>query len=179
MSISAANPAGLPHVSLSMVERANKSLPRFAGGGELPPSCDAHASSERTVIAVAFRSQCADENFALKSVCRYVSRLCSGTASWLFHAPCGNSLFCFGCAALRVTVSLQILFGKNAEKISPEPPQMQSFGTWEHGPLALLVPRSRSGDSTNGDNHVPEQSNPHRLSRQQRRSPYQQRGLQC
>jgi hypothetical protein len=53
-----------------------------------------------------------------------------------FHAPCGNSLFCFGYAAPRVTVSLQILFGKNAEKISPEPPQMQSFGTWEHGPLA-------------------------------------------
>src|SRR5580692_2964568 len=96
-----------------------------------------------------------------------------------FHAPCSSSLFCFGYAALRVTVSLQLLFGKNAEKISPEPPQMQSFGTWEHGPLALLVPRSRSGDSTNGDNHVPEQSNPHRLSRQQRRSPYQQRGLQC
>jgi single-strand DNA-binding protein len=57
-----------------------------------------------------------------------------------FHAPCGSSLFCFGCAALRVTVSLQILFGKNAEKISPEPPQMQSFGTWEHGPLALWCP---------------------------------------
>jgi single-strand DNA-binding protein len=57
-----------------------------------------------------------------------------------FHAPCGNSLFCFGYAALRVTVSLQILFGKNAEKISREPPQMQSFGTWEHGPLALWCP---------------------------------------
>src|SRR5208282_473911 len=81
MSISAANPAGLPHVSLSMVERANTSLPRFNGGGELHPSCDGHAGSERTVIEVAFRSQCADENFALKSVCRYVSRLCSGTAS--------------------------------------------------------------------------------------------------
>jgi single-strand DNA-binding protein len=57
-----------------------------------------------------------------------------------FHAPGGSSLFCFGCAALRVTVSLQILFGKNAEKISPEPPQMQSFGTWEHGPLAHWCP---------------------------------------
>jgi single-strand DNA-binding protein len=57
-----------------------------------------------------------------------------------FHAPCGSSLFCFGCAALRVTVSLHILFGKNAEKISPEPPQMQSFGTWEHGPLAFWCP---------------------------------------
>ena len=87
MSISAANPAGLPHVSPRTVERANKSLPRFNGGGELHPSCDGHASSNRAVIAVAFRSQCADENFALKSVCRYVSRLCSGTASGLFMRP--------------------------------------------------------------------------------------------
>jgi len=87
MSISAANPAGLPHVSLSMLERANKRLPRFNGGGELHPSCDGHASSNRALIAVAFRSQCADENFALKSVCRYVSRLCSGTASGLFMRP--------------------------------------------------------------------------------------------
>jgi hypothetical protein len=87
MSISAANPAGLQHVSPSMVERANKSLPRFNGGGELHPSRDGHASSERAVIAVAFRSQCPDENFALDSVCRYVSRLCSGTASRLFMRP--------------------------------------------------------------------------------------------
>src|ERR1035437_7545490 len=116
MSISAANPAGLPHVSLSMVERANKSLPRFNGGGELHSSCDGHASSNRAVIAVAFCSQRADDNFALARVCRYVSRLCSGTALGLFHAPCGSSLFCFGCAALRVTVSLQILFGKKERR---------------------------------------------------------------
>jgi hypothetical protein len=37
-------------------------------------------------------------------------------------APCGNSLFCFGYAALRVTVSLEVLFGKCAEKICPDPP---------------------------------------------------------
>ena len=87
MSTFAANPAGLPHVSLSMLERANKSLPKFNGGSELHSSCDGHASSERTVIAVALRGQCADDNFALKSVCRYVSRLCSGTASGLFMRP--------------------------------------------------------------------------------------------
>ena len=122
MSISAANPAGLPHVSLSMLERANKSLPRCNGGGELHPSCDGHASSNRAVIAVAFSSQCADENFALARVCRLRVPPLFGHRFGPFHAPCGNSLFCFGCAALRVTVSLQILFGKNAEKISPEPP---------------------------------------------------------
>ena len=87
MSISAANPAGLPFVSLSMLEQANKSLPRFNGGGELHSSCDGHASSNRAVIAVAFCSQRADDNFALARVCRYVSRLCSGTASGLFMRP--------------------------------------------------------------------------------------------
>ena len=122
MSISAANPAGLPHVSLCVVGLPNESAPRCNGGGELHLSCTGHANSERALTVVAFRSQSAKKNVALKSVCRYVSRLCSGTASGLFHAPCGSSLFCFGCAALRVTVSLQILFGKNAEKISPEPP---------------------------------------------------------
>ena len=87
MSISAANPAGLPHVSLSMLERANKRLPRFNGGGELHPSCEGHASSKGAVIAVAFHRQCADENFAPERVCRFLSRLCSGTASGLFMRP--------------------------------------------------------------------------------------------
>ena len=87
MSISAANPAGLPHVSLSMLERANTILPRFNGSRGLHPSCDGHASSNRAVIAVAFHSQCADENFALERVCRFLSRLCSGTASGLFMRP--------------------------------------------------------------------------------------------
>ena len=87
MSISAANPAGLPHVSLCTLDLANESAPRCNGGGELHLSCYGHASSERALIVVAFRSQCADENFALKSVCRYVSRLCSGTASGLFMRP--------------------------------------------------------------------------------------------
>src|SRR5260370_15541 len=53
--------------------------------------------------------------------------------------------------------------------------ELRHLGAW---PTRLMVPRSRSGNSTNGDNHVPEQSNPHRLPRQQPRSAYQQRGLQ-
>jgi len=139
MSFHAFNPAGASHLSSCLVEQTSKTLSTRNYGGELP--CFYGPSrSNRTAIGVNFRSQCADENFALERVCRFVSRLCSGTASGLFHAPCDNSLFCFGYAALRVTVSLQILFGKNAEKISPEPPQMQSFGTWEHGPLALWCP---------------------------------------
>ena len=87
MSISAANPACLPHVSLCIVGLANGSAPRCNGGGELHLCCDGLSSWERALIAVAFRSQCADENFALERVCRYVSRLCSGTASGLFMRP--------------------------------------------------------------------------------------------
>src|ERR1019366_2618062 len=160
MSISAANPAGLPHVSLSMLERANKGLPRFNGGGELHPSCDGHASSNRAVIAVAFRSQCADENFALKSVCRYVSRLCSGTASGLFIRPAG-----YGFPPNLVRKERRKDF--SGASVNAE---LRHLGAW---PTRLMVPRSRSGNSTNGDNHVSEQSNSHRLSRQHRRSPYQ------
>ena len=46
-----------------------------------------------------------------------------------FHAPIGNSLFCFACApcGLRFPSAM-------------DPPQMQSFGTREHGPLAWLRP---------------------------------------
>ena len=87
MSISAANPAGLPHVSQCVVDLANESAPRSNEGGELHPSCDGHTNSERALTVVAFRSQCAHEGFAVKSVCRYVSRLCSGTASGLFMRP--------------------------------------------------------------------------------------------
>jgi len=87
MPISAANPAGLPYVSLCVVCLPNESAPRCNGGGELHLSCTGHANSERALTVVAFRSQSANKNVALKSVCRYVSRLCSGTASGLFMRP--------------------------------------------------------------------------------------------
>ena len=87
MSTFADNPAGLPHVSLRTVGVAKESAPTSNGGGELHPSCDGHATSDRALVAVAFRSECSDENFALKSVCRFVSRLCSGTASGRFLRP--------------------------------------------------------------------------------------------
>jgi hypothetical protein len=87
MSISAANPAGLPHVSLCTVDLVNESAPRCNGDGEPHLSCDRHASSIRSETAVAPRRQCSDENFALKAVCRNVSRLCSGATSGLFMRP--------------------------------------------------------------------------------------------
>ena len=87
MSLLAANPADFTHLSPRLVEQANNSLPTCNGGSGLRPSYGGHAGSNRTAIAVNFRSQCADENFALERVCRDVSRLCSGTASGLFMRP--------------------------------------------------------------------------------------------
>lgn len=49
-----------------------------------------------------------------------------------FHAPVGNSLFCF--------YGFQKTFVQRTQKDFPNLPQMQSFGTREHGPLAWLRP---------------------------------------
>jgi hypothetical protein len=122
MSWYADNPAGNPHLFPPLGESANGSLTTRNYGGELRRSCTGYACSKQTAIVLNFRSQCADENFALARVCRLRVPPLFGHRVGAFHAPCGSSLFCFGCAALWVSVSLQILFGKDAEKISPEPP---------------------------------------------------------
>jgi hypothetical protein len=90
MSTFAANPAGLPHMSRCIAERSNKSLATCNGGGGHRPFCGGHAGSNRTAIAVNFRSQCAIENFALERVCRYVSRLLLGHSFGAFPAPGGT-----------------------------------------------------------------------------------------
>jgi hypothetical protein len=92
MSFHAANPAGFSNLSLCLAEQENKSLSTRNCGGELRPSYGGHASSNRTAIAVNFRSQCADENFALACVCRYVSVFCSVTASGPFRRPAALGL---------------------------------------------------------------------------------------
>jgi peptide methionine sulfoxide reductase MsrB len=61
-------------------------------------------------------------DFGPEGVCRFASRSLLGHGFGAEPAPGGSSLFCFSSTALRVTVSLQILFGKYAEKISPDPP---------------------------------------------------------
>src|ERR1700733_14434608 len=101
MSLRLTNPTDLSHLSRRLVEQANNSLQTGNGGGERR-SCRGVISDARGLAAVAgFSRGDADEGFALERVCRYVSRLCSGIASGLFMRP-GSSLFCFGCAALRV-----------------------------------------------------------------------------
>jgi hypothetical protein len=122
MSIQAANAVALPYLSPCMVERAFESLPARNGAGGQRSSYGVMARSKAVAIAANFCSQIGDENFDPLCVSRFVSRRLLGHGFGALHAPCGNSLFCFGYAALRVTVSLQILFGEYAEKISPDPP---------------------------------------------------------
>jgi hypothetical protein len=90
MSFHAANPARFSDLSSYPVESANKSPSTRNWGGELHPSYDGHAGWNRTAIAVNFRGQRADDNFALERVCRYVSRLLLGHSFGVFPAPGGT-----------------------------------------------------------------------------------------
>jgi hypothetical protein len=125
MSFDAANPAGFSDLSLCLAEQANKSLSMRNIGGELRPSCGGHASSNRIAIAANFRSQCADDNFALGRVCRYVSVFCSVTASGPSRRPAALGLLLriarpFGVSVLPKT-SLRAT-AKNASQTSFGPP---------------------------------------------------------
>ena len=92
MLFHAANPAGFFHLSSCPVQSANKSLSTRNYGDELRPSYGGPCRSNRAAIAANFRSQCADDNFALERVYRYVSVFCSVTASGPFRRPAALGL---------------------------------------------------------------------------------------
>src|ERR1039458_9737278 len=87
MSLRATNPTDLPHLSRRFVEQATNSFQARNGGSERR-SCRGVISDAKGLASVAgFSRGDADEGLALERVCRYVSRLCSGTASGLSCAP--------------------------------------------------------------------------------------------
>jgi hypothetical protein len=145
MSFHVANPVAPPNASTCVVEQANKSLSTRNFDGELHPSYGGHASSNRTAIAVNFRSQRADDNFALERVCRYVSRLMLGHSFGVLPAPGGTRSSASHLAPLRGHGSSQNKFENHHGKerranFFRAPPRKQTFGTWEPGPLAKLRP---------------------------------------
>ena len=144
MSFHATNPASFSHLSSCAVESANKSLSTRNYGGELRPSHGGTCRSNRTAIALNFRSQCADENFALERVCRYVYRLLLGHSFGAFPAPGGTRSSASHFAPLRGLGSSQNKFENHGKErranFSRAPPRKQTFGTWEPGPLAKLRP---------------------------------------
>ena len=144
MSFHAPDPASFSYLSSCLVEQASGDLSTGNYGGELRPSYGGHAGSNRAAIAVNFRSQCADDNFALERVCRYVSRLFLGHSFGALPAPGGTRSSASHCAPLRGLGSSQNkLENHGKERLSNffrAPPRKQTFGTWEPGPLAKLRP---------------------------------------
>src|SRR5580700_9842812 len=92
MSFHAANPARFSHLSLRPVEQANKTPSDAERGWRIAPFLRRTRLSNRAAIAANFLSQCADDNFALGRVCRYVSVFCSVTASGPFRRPAALGL---------------------------------------------------------------------------------------
>jgi hypothetical protein len=105
-----------------MVTQASQSLSTGNGNARVHSPYGVLDYTKIAAIAADFPREGADENCGLGCVCRCASRRMFGHCFGGLPAPGGNSLFCFGFAAHRVTVSLQILFGKYIEKIYPDPP---------------------------------------------------------
>ena len=144
MSFLAANPARSSHLPRCLTEQANKSLSTSNYGGELRPSYGGPSRSNRPAIVVNFRSQCADDNFALERAFRYVSRLLLGHSFGAFPAPGGTRSSASHCAPLRGLGSSQNKSANDGKvrlaNFFRAPPRKQTFGTWEPGPLAKLRP---------------------------------------
>lgn len=95
------------------------------GPGSKPSSNGAHASCVELRFGRTSTRRDVESDFGPVDVCRSFSRPLLGSRFGAKPAPGGSALFCFGYAALRVTVSSCAGPSANAE-----------LGTWEPGPLA-------------------------------------------
>jgi hypothetical protein len=150
MSISAANSAGLPNVSLCPWAGASQNLISHNVGYHCRRSLRGDAKSSLTTICLGFRVPSEDEDFALKRVCRFVSRLMLGHRFGAIPAPGGTRSSASLCAPLRGPGSSQNKFAKYSRERPANyfwfPPGKQTFGTWEPGPLASFAPRDPSNN---------------------------------
>jgi hypothetical protein len=173
MSLSAAKSAGLPYVSLCPFTWTNGSfISRYVS----PPyrrSFRGDASSSRIAICLDFCEPREDENFVLKRVCRFVSRLMLGYRFGAIPAPGGTRSSASHCTPLPGPGTSQNKFAKHSKERPANffrvPPGKQTFGTWEpaHSLASLHVTRATTGEfNKRRHTHVSEQSNAHRLPRQ-------------
>jgi hypothetical protein len=133
MSFCDDNPAGNPHQLLLLGVPANGKLQTRKYRGEIRRSCSTHAGSKQAAFVLNFAA-----SVQMRTLLWHVPTVFRipplfGHRVGAFHAPCGSSLFCFGCAALRVTGSLQILFGKTARKDFSGPSvnaELRHLGAW-------------------------------------------------
>jgi hypothetical protein len=150
MSISAANSAGPPYVSLRPCKWTNRSFISRNVSNHYRRSFRRDASSSRIAICTDFREPRADENFALKRVSSFASRLMLGHRFGAIPAPGGTRSSASHCAPLRGHGSSQNKLAKCSKERPPNffwvPPRKQTFGTWEPGPLASFAPRDPSNN---------------------------------
>jgi hypothetical protein len=122
MSHLVANSAALPLLPPGQVAQANESGSAYKGSARLHCSYGVLKRPEVSAMAANPLGQGADDGCDQVGACRLVFRRLFGHCFGGLPAPCGSSLFCFGFAALRVAVSLEILFGRNTDKICRDPP---------------------------------------------------------
>ena len=150
MSISAANSAALLNVSLCPWAWANQSFISRNLDNHYRRSFRGDASSSRSAIRLDFREPSADKSFALRRVCRFVSRLMLGHRFGAIPAPGGTRSSASHCAPLRGLGSSQDKFENHGKERRSNffraPPRKQTFGTWEPGPLASFAPRDPSNN---------------------------------
>ena len=106
MSRLAVNPAVLPHLSHCALGRAIPNWKTSNSGGELRRFLESIAAREELRLG-----QTSAARAQMKTLIRNVSAVMYPAVCWVTRfgakpAPCGTALFCFGYAALRVTVSV-------------------------------------------------------------------------
>ena len=150
MSISAANSAGPPYMSLCPCRWTNQSSISRYVSNHYRRSFRGDVSSSGIAVCLDFREPKADENFVLKAVCRFVSRLMLGHRFGAFPAPSGTRSSASHYAPLRGPGSSQNKFRKHSKERPRNffrvPPRKQTFGTGEPGPLASFAPRDPSNN---------------------------------
>ena len=147
MSFHAANPASFSYLSPCAVQSAKKSLSTRNYGGELRPSYGGTCPSDRTAIAANFRSQCADEHFALACVCRCVSRLLLGHSFGDYPAPGGARSSASHSAPLRGFGSSQNKFENHGKERAAQ----TSFGPLPESRPSALGSQAHSLSSAQRD----------------------------
>jgi hypothetical protein len=122
MSILVTNTAALPPPSLCMEAEPRESPSTSLNDARLYSFSDKPNHPKVAAMSANFLRPGTGVDFDRGCACLIVSHRLFGHRFGGLPAPGGNSPFCFGCAALRVTVSLQIFFCKYIEKICPDPP---------------------------------------------------------
>jgi len=165
MSLPAANPTDLPHLSRRLVEQAEQTASRPATAVASVDLVEQSSPTRRDLPL--WRASLAGTQ--MKALLWSVSAV-------MYPAFVRAPLRAFSCALRQLALLLRLrrptgygfppnLVRKDRRKDfsgASVNADLRHLGAW---PTRLMVPRPRSGDSTNGDNHVPEQSNPHRLPR--------------